>query len=1061
MKSKIILCVMSGFLLAETALAAPRPRIVAPPEVIERPKPRLDRGGNEPGTIYKELYKSARLLDRRNGLLEEGISVGVLEQILELAAEGAEAQSGLLKESLNSFITSSETAEFKAEEDSNYKAAREAHDRLFRSLMVIKTVGDSAKRSSGSENAKAGLASNAMKNWLTIARGLVEYYPELATGKAEEEADLKLKAWYRKLRFIARRSIITTEELLRAAPNAAVLPNIALEQRDQYWELQVALQGYEAEIDKLLEICRSVAKEQSTLAESLAVGAVESFKMEPDSAGRSEKARDAAHNLRPSHFAALINGLAGIEDLAAYRNKIPASFAKFCEFHRPVKQADLELVLAPVANRSHEEMKDFVTALVEVFTDVNTPSPKGDEPAKKLDDENWRIVIGEEYRALDALLESWQAGRKTWASDLVRAQVWLAWAKHQLNFVPAKPEGPSTKLKRAREKEDPVKRAREKEDPEVEPEEQKKIAATDVEGYRKHVGEWKRSLASAADRFLEDGSLKDLAQVDAADEILGMWFSGTVSVRNDPAHPRKEGDALLDAIRAWIGRLPEGIRDRVLNSFAKKQLSRLDPEVSDNEDEEAKIMHERKFDFVETVASLAPRTPAGGIFEAILEEYRGFGRGIQFHVVPEGELYEEGKWADGAMPTFPVENSEFGLWFTLVHTEEARKASGGFRRYAQTAAGAVSADDYATLSETERTKYADDFKKYLEHQLTESFDVVDVKPLSKPDVRRTFAGTEEKRFETPLYYAVLRPKGNAPPREIPALRLDLDFPHPLGRVILPFFSSRIALRPEAGKASHVRNAMVRQDLDDSRRSQGELTLSIISESLGLPPQPHLHAGNLPPDGFELDQGPIDSKVEILSFPETTIAAKTRRTTNYIMVWRGRGNTATFKFPTYPGAGDGNKTSGTAWLVDDFMQRQGQIAEKHVPKGEVSLHSLPWDWGFLKKWRSAALFWGGFSLGAAFLLWMLILLVRRQRRPEAKRFPLHRPAADTPLVAANFLRRIQAAKSIPLLESQVEKLREDVERLENVALQEDQASSKESKALIEKWLQIAQERFAKG
>jgi len=997
----------------------------------------LQRGKYRTGgeALYERLYAAARF-DTRKEIIAKGTSTEELEIAFQKAKSKTDAEADELELALSSLVSTEQTSDFKFEDNESFKNALKLRDALFRNLLVIKVVADYVAMDPAGIDEKARFAEEATLEWTKIVQRFLKYYPTLANdeiGKAEKE---ELKTWYRKLRFVARRNILSADELLRAAPDAATLQLLDESRHNECLEIRAKLLSLEADFGEVLKICGSLAQSNPELADTLAESAVQFYAVTPDYAGRSERGRDAARSLRASDFGAFVQGLGEITELSRYRNAIPKSFADFCRYHRPVERNDLDLMLDPLPQRSEAEIVDFTSSMLNLLKDVTTASPKGDEPAMKMDGKDWAARIGQEYAALDGVLAEWQKGRKSWRSELLRAETQFAWANHQLNFV----EIPNESVSKT-----------------VGKESETKATKSDAEGFRKHVGEWRASISSSAAKLLADETLDGEARIAAASEILSAWFAGTMTAREELAYPKKESDSLLEQIDTWLGQLPPDVSGPVLDAFVLQQLARLDPPP---DDKNKPIEHERRFDFVEAVTSLAPEAKSVEIFQGLLDDYRKLSTGVRFYVVPEGEIYDAGKWADGAFPTFPVDGREFGVWFTLIHTTGARKASGGFRRYAKSAANTVSADDYDTLSETERTKYAEDFQKYLEHQLTESFEVVLVAPNTKPDVSREFNLPDGKWQETPLYYAVLRPKGDSPALEIPSLRMDLDFAHNLGRVVLPFNSQRVPLLAGKGKASHLREVEVEQFLDDANRDQGELKLTISSESLGLPPQPRDHAGNFPSEGFELDDSQTTSEVKVLGFPAGKNAAHVQRTTTYHLDWRGGGISTTFRYPTFGGS-VANGSKDKAWKVDDFLKRQGQIKERHVPKGEVGLYGLPWHWSFASQWLGSALRWIAITVGALLLLLVFKRLRSQPKREPEKIFPLLKPVTTTPLAAANFLRRIESAKAIPLSESQLEALHDDVERLENLALQNDPASTGESATLIDKWLHVARERFIAG
>lgn len=988
--------------------------------------------------LYQSLYESARFLDRREGLIAESVPAEVLEMVIQIAGEKAGQDSESSKETLNGFMNTRKTDGFDETQDSNYQNAQISRDGLARSLLVIKAAAESGVRFADSELAKARLAGLAVSKWTEIAGSFTIYYPELSTDESYIDMEEKDQAWYRRLQFTARRNVLTGDELLKASPEALVAL-VAEEEREDYLAKKAELLCLESRQLEVAEICRALAKENPVTAGRVADAALLSFTVPADHGGRSPRAMSAAAGRDAADFGRFIQGLNGIEGLAWNREEVPKLFAKFCSFHRPVKKGAIEAVLSPLPERSEAEMDLFVTEMLRLLNDVITPSPKGDDPAKKIGegDEEWAARISGEYEAFDAVLQGWRAGKDSWHRDFLRAKVQIQWASHQFGYVENEEDSDEAEPGGAGEME---------------------VTKTDVTGYLEHVAEWRRLIESAAEGLLADGTLEGPAKAEAVGGLLSSWVEFALKVDAHPAYRKEEGADLLDDIRSWIGLVPEDLREAALDRFAGEQLERLDPPIVETKEKGEELFgveHQQKYDFVKTVASLAPATSAGRLFNGFLDEYEALREGVRFFAIPEGELYDSGAWAEGALPTVPVDGGEFGLWFTLVHTPEAEAKSGSFRRYTENAPQRESGE-FRSLNEAERTQYADDFKRQLEGRFSASFDVLLVEPCPRPKVRRRFEHAKADLRETPLYYAVLRPKNTIGSWDLPPVRMDLDFPHDFGSIILPFESPRLELKAVPGKVSHVREVELEQELDDSRRDMGELTLTVTSESLGLPPAPHRLAHGLPPAGFEMDSSAIDTRIELLSLPDGPVLARVRRTTTYRFDWLGAGSTTTFHFPTYPVSDEG---AADGWKVDHFIKLpKGQISERRVPKGWVPVGDLPWRGDFLAGYVSTALRWGSIALVGVLLVWSMVRFRKRPRPVEAKRFPLTRPTTDKPLATARFLRRIESSPDIGLSDSQRQSLREDVETLENHASREDEGSPSMALALVDKWLEIARKQW---
>ena len=994
--------------------------------------------------MYGLLYDSARILGRRQSPLEKGVPLAALETVAQNAMKKVDQDRGSSTENLNSLVDTRQTTDFKMEDDPNYKASRRLRDQLVRNLLVMKAVADFAPQAKGSAVKKAQLVRTVVEKWQEVAEHFIQFYPTMANKKMGRVSDEKLIAWYHKLRFVARRNVLTAEELLNAVPSPEAMKMLSAEGAANVLILRARLCFFDADYRNALDVILALAAADITWADRMAAEAVKSFAWEPDLAGRSDRARDAARSLSAADFGAVMTGLAGNKDLTSHRGELAEAFAAFSTFHRPVSKASMLAVLAPLNERSASEMGAFVIEMLEMLKDVTTPT-KSKDASKKIADADPAARVSEEYAAMDEVLTLWDGTPASWRGELLHAEIQYAWAKHQLDYVKtAEPEGEKGKGKGKVKDENAA-------------------SSGDAEGYRHHIEKWKERISAAADGYLEDTKLEEEEKANAAAAVLAAWFRGLLDLRTEPAYPKPPGDDLLSGLRSWLGRLAVPVRELVLNDFAMAQLAALDPPpdtAEEEDDDRVPVKHEQRFDFVEAVASLAPDASASGVFKGILDDYNQLRSGVRLYVVPEGEIYESGTWVDGALPVFPVDSTEFGIWFTLLHTAEAKRASGGFRRYVRNSTTAVSADEYETLSETERTKYAEDFVNHLGRQLPEGFEIALVEPCTKPDVRRDFKRADGVWQESPLYYVVIRPTGNSPPQQLPPMQLDMDFSHSLGRVVLPLHSQPVPLRMVKGKVSHVSEPVIEQYLNDAAKDQGELVLTVTTESVGQLPPPHIFAGNLPPDGFTIDDSRTSSKLLVKSFPDGRMAtAQVERTTTYFLDWSGGALSTTFRFPTYP-ALDARKQP---WKVDSFMKRQGQIKERHVAHGEISLVGLPWRWETASRWLKQALTWTGMTVGLGLLIPLTLRIVRSQRRPPARPFPLVKPTARTHMAAASFLRRLAASPEIPLEESEVEALKGDVELLEGMALEPETgtAAGRDPDAIVDKWMQIARESFKAG
>lgn len=138
--------------------------------------------------IYKRLYESTRLIDRREGLIEEETPIEALELVIERAINEANVRSTTLISDLRSFIETEKTADFKAEKDSNYKDAKIHRDALARNLLVIKAAADYVEGSSVEEAKREENSRMAIQAWLEVASAFIIYYPRLQRPKFQSKA---------------------------------------------------------------------------------------------------------------------------------------------------------------------------------------------------------------------------------------------------------------------------------------------------------------------------------------------------------------------------------------------------------------------------------------------------------------------------------------------------------------------------------------------------------------------------------------------------------------------------------------------------------------------------------------------------------------------------------------------------------------------------------------------------------------------------------------------------------------------------------------------------------
>ena len=200
-----------------------------------------------------------------------------------------------------------------------------------------------------------------------------------------------------------------------------------------------------------------------------------------------------------------------------------------------------------------------------------------------------------------------------------------------------------------------------------------------------------------------------------------------------------------------------------------------------------------------------------------------------------------------------VGQEPFGLRIDLRYTKEIGRESGGFTKYLQNQANAVS---YYYNYGRPQENYRDKFEEAARAVLSEQFEVKSVtfnqeKAGSKAD--------EEYGWRRTSYaYLLLQAKGPEVDR-IPPLKIDLDFNDVTGYVVLPISSPVVPIDASV-KDTETRpyaNVAVTQTLDERRAKDGVLAMEVKAQADGLVPD-LAEIMDLDPADFEVtkteDQG---------------------------------------------------------------------------------------------------------------------------------------------------------------------------------------------------------------
>ncbi|MEM6672153.1 MAG: hypothetical protein AAF726_04880 [Planctomycetota bacterium] len=177
-----------------------------------------------------------------------------------------------------------------------------------------------------------------------------------------------------------------------------------------------------------------------------------------------------------------------------------------------------------------------------------------------------------------------------------------------------------------------------------------------------------------------------------------------------------------------------------------------------------------------------------------------------------------------------VGTEPFGLAIDIRYTKEIARESGGFAKYLQNQANAVS---YYYNYGRPQENYRDKFEESVRTLLGEQFDVISV-TFNREDAGSK-ADDDYGWRRTPYAYVLLEARGPEVDR-VPPLKIDLDFNDVTGYVVLPITSA--ALPIDASAESEVRpfqNLQLTQTLDERRADEGVLVVEMKAQADGLVP----------------------------------------------------------------------------------------------------------------------------------------------------------------------------------------------------------------------------------
>ncbi|MEM9380774.1 MAG: hypothetical protein AAGB93_12550 [Planctomycetota bacterium] len=178
-----------------------------------------------------------------------------------------------------------------------------------------------------------------------------------------------------------------------------------------------------------------------------------------------------------------------------------------------------------------------------------------------------------------------------------------------------------------------------------------------------------------------------------------------------------------------------------------------------------------------------------------------------------------------------VGEEPFGIHIDIRYTKEIARESGGFNKYLQNQANAVS---YYYNYGRPQENYRDKFEESVRTVLGEQFDVMSV-TFNKEDA--TAKADEEYGWRrTPYAYVLLKARGPEIDR-IPPLKIDLDFNDVTGYVVLPISSPVVPIDASAdGGVRPYENLQITQVLDERRADEGKLLVEVKAQADGIVPE---------------------------------------------------------------------------------------------------------------------------------------------------------------------------------------------------------------------------------
>ncbi|MEZ6019665.1 MAG: hypothetical protein R3F17_06035 [Planctomycetota bacterium] len=506
-------------------------------------------------------------------------------------------------------------------------------------------------------------------------------------------------------------------------------------------------------------------------------------------------------------------------------------------------------------------------------------------------------------------------------------------------------------------------------------------------------------FGQAAAHYCE--GVEDLRKEQYNVEPFTRWFYAALgatdvdAINQDTVLAQKEILKIRDQLEAIYGQAGEDHMSMFANNLFT-HLGEVNPSVKDR--------------YLEAGFAIVGEHPQARPARKVYDYYRD--------LVTEIRLVAK---VDGAST---VGTDAFGVLVELQFTREIEREGGGFNKYLQNQANAISSGYYYNYGRPQEN-YRDKFEEAVRTILNEQYEVLSV-TFNKEDAKSKAMDDYGWR-RLPYAYILVQARGPEVDR-LPPLKIDLDFNDVTGYVVLPIASAVVPLDASvAAKERPYADLQVTQILDERKATEGVLSLEVKAQSQGLVPALDSILDVVPGD-FEVTETE-DKGVSVERFADDGEGALTSRL--WTLTMKPKADVAkavAFAFGTPRQEG-----------VQDLHQRYND-ADLEVVEG--SAHLVGAYEGGQANWWVPWLVLGGLVLFAG-LLWFVL----SPKAPEPVAAKMALPNTLTPFTVVGYLRQIQ--RNNHLAEHQKVELDATVSRIERYYFDEQRNGNQPDLAAIAK------------